>query len=94
MLWKKKYPEGVNWDAPIPIKPLQSIIEESVERYGEKPCLDFLGREYSYAKVGRMINHAAAGFQKLGVRKGVKVGLFLPNCPQFVVCYFLTRLTF
>ena len=32
--------------------------------------------------------HAAAGFQALGVKKGVKVGLFLPNCPQHVVCYY------
>ena len=37
-----------------------------------------------------MVDRAAAGLQKLGVKKGTKVGLFLPNCPTFIVYYFAT----
>lgn len=88
MLWQDKYPEEVNWDAVIPVKPVQAILEDAVERFESKPCLDFMGKIYSYRDVGRMANQAAAGFQRLGVKKGVKVGLFLPNCPQFVAAYF------
>jgi len=88
MQWAKSYPPTVKWDAELPAKPLYEIFDESRNRYGDRPCLDFLDRKYTYREVGSMIDHAAAGFQALGVKKGVKVGLFLPNCPQHVVCYY------
>ena len=50
--------------------------------------MDFLGKTYTYAELGELVERAAAGFRALGVEKGVKVGLFLPNCPQFVIAYF------
>src|SRR5262245_34856336 len=37
-----------------------------------------------------MVDRAAAGLQKLGVKKGSKVGLFMPNCPTFIIYYFGT----
>jgi long-chain acyl-CoA synthetase len=88
MQWATKYPASVKWDADLPAKPLFEIFDDSLNRYGDRPCLDFLNRKYTYRDVGQMIDHAAAGFQKLGVKKGVKVGLFLPNCPQHVVSYY------
>ena len=45
-------------------------------------------RRYSFAEIGRLANRAAKGFQALGVGPGVKVGLHLPNCPYFVICYY------
>ena len=88
MLWEKKYPKNVNWNSEIPSKPLSNILEDAVEKFSDLQCLDFLGKDFSYAKIGKMVRHAAAGFQELGVKKNTKVGLYLPNCPQFVVCYF------
>ena len=88
MHWAKSYPSTVKWDAELPAKPLYGIFDDSCTRFGERPCLDFLDRKYSYREVGAMIERAAAGFQALGVKKGVKVGLFLPNCPQHVFSYY------
>lgn len=88
MQWASSYPSTVKWDAELPAKPLYEIFDDSCRRYGERPCLDFLDRKYTYRAVGAMIERAAAGFQALGVKKGVKVGLFLPNCPQHVVSYY------
>ena len=88
MQWSESYPPSVKWDAELPAKPLFDIFDDSRKRYGDRPCLDFLDRKYTYREVGTMIDHAAAGFQALGVKKGIKVGLFLPNCPQHVVCYY------
>lgn len=88
MQWAKSYPSTVKWDAELPAKPLYGIFDDSCTRFGERPCLDFLDRKYSYREVGAMIERAAAGFQALGVKKGVKVGLFLPNCPQHVFSYY------
>lgn len=85
--WEKSYPEGVSWDAPIPVKPLSSILDEAVATWPKRPCLEFLGKRYNYAEVGDLVAKAAKGFQDLGVKKGVKVGLFLPNSPYYVICY-------
>ena len=88
MLWEKKYPADVDWFVNITGKPLYSILDETVVNYGNRPCIDFLGKEFSYKKISKMVDRAALGFQKMGVKKGTKVGLFLPNCPQFVISYF------
>jgi Acyl-CoA synthetases (AMP-forming)/AMP-acid ligases II len=88
MLWEKKYPEDVDWNSDIKGQPLYSVLDNTVKNFGNRPCIDFLGKEFSYKKISNMIDKAALGFQKLGVAKGTKVGLFLPNCPQFVVSYF------
>ena len=86
--WLASYPENISWDAEIPEGPLFAILDESVRRFPTHESMDFLGRTWSYAQLGAMVDRAAAGFRSLGVEKGVKVGLFLPNCPQFVVAYF------
>jgi long-chain acyl-CoA synthetase len=88
MLWRKHYPAAVDWNTPIPVKPLYAILDDTVHRFRDRPCLDFLGRNYTYGQISDLVEKAAAGFQKLGVGKGVKVGLFLPNCPQYVIRYF------
>ncbi|MAG95254.1 MAG: long-chain fatty acid--CoA ligase [Alphaproteobacteria bacterium] len=87
-IWLEAYPENIDWQADIPVKPLHALLDDTVDRFPQNPFLDFLGKKYSYGEIGDMVRRAAAGFQKLGVGKGVKVGLFLPNCPQFVISYF------
>lgn len=86
--WLDRYPPNIKWDAEIPARPLTAVVEDSVERFPGNTCIDFLGRKYTYAELGRLVERAARGFQDLGVKKGTRVGLFLPNCPQFVVCFF------
>ena len=87
-IWLKHYPEGVDWHAPVPVKPLYELLDEAVVRFPQRPCIDFLGKIYTYAQLDDMVDRAVSGFQKLGVGKGTKVGLFLPNCPQFVISYY------
>ena len=50
--------------------------------------MDFLGRRWSYAQLGRAVERVAAGLQGIGVGKGVRVGLCLPNTPYSVICFF------
>ncbi len=83
--WEAAYPAGIDWHAEIETKPLFAILDEAVTRYPDKPCLEFYGKEHSYKEVGELVAKAAKGFQELGVTKGVKVGLFLPNSPYFVI---------
>ena len=86
--WLRRYPDNIDWNAEIPVKPLYALFDDARARYPDHGCVDFLGRKFTYAEIGKQIDRAAAGFIKLGVGPGVKVGLFLPNCPQFVIAYF------
>ena len=86
--WEAVYPEDVDWRAEIAVKPLYAILDDAVARFPDNSCVEFLGRKYSYREIGRLVDCAAKGLQELGVGKGVQVGLFLPNCPYFVVCYY------
>ena len=71
-----------------PQDPAFTLLDTAVRHYNANIALDFLGRRYSYAELGRLTERAAAGLQKLGVAKGVKVGLCLPNCPYFIIMYY------
>jgi long-chain acyl-CoA synthetase len=68
--------------------PLQSILDDTAKRHGGRPCTNFLGRIMTYAEIHAETEKAAAGLQRLGVRKGTKVGLLLPNSPTFIIYYF------
>ena len=75
-------------DIQIPIKPIYDLLDEAVAKRGQKPALDFLGRQWSYQQLGELVDKAAAGFRALGVKRDVRVGLHLPNTPYYVICYF------
>ncbi|MCK5624001.1 MAG: AMP-binding protein, partial [Alphaproteobacteria bacterium] len=86
--WEASYPDGVDWHAEIPAAPLTDILDRSVETWPDKPCLTFMGKSFTYAEVTDRVNRAARGFQDIGVGKGVRVGLFLPNSPYYIICYY------
>ena len=86
--WIASYPPGIKHDVEFEAAPLYEILDNSVARFPNQPLIDFLGRTYTFSDVGRLVDKAAKGFQQLGVKKGIKVGLFLPNCPQFVIAYY------
>lgn len=74
--------------SPIPAMPVSAILDQAVARYPDKVAIDFLGKRTTYGEIGDLVERAARGFQQLGVRKGVRVGLCLPNTPYFVICYY------
>jgi long-chain acyl-CoA synthetase len=86
--WLSHYPKNIDWHAPMPEYPLWKILDDAVRRFPRRPCIDFLGRVYSYEEVGRLVDHAARGLQEQGVGKGTPVGLMLPNTPYSVIFYF------
>ena len=86
--WLRAYPPGVAWDIALPEGTLVSVIDAAVARFGPKPCMDFLGRRWTYAELGAQVDRAAEGLRRLGVRPGSRVGICLPNTPFFVVAYF------
>jgi len=69
-------------------QPVHLVFEEAAARWPERRCLDFMGQIDSYGEIAKKINRAARGLQDLGVQKGDRVGLCLPNCPYYVIAYF------
>jgi long-chain acyl-CoA synthetase len=86
--WLSAYPSGVDWAAPLPDHSLDQLFRDALARFGTRPCVDFLGRRYSFAEIGDLVARAAEGLQRLGVGKGTRVGLFLPNTPYYIVAYY------
>ncbi len=86
--WIKSYPNGVDWSMALEPEPLFHLIEAAAARSPNRPCTTFLGRTLSYGEIGALVDKAAAGLQQIGVVKGTKVGLFLPNSPTFIIYYF------
>lgn len=72
----------------ISSRPLTALLDDAVARWPGRPCIDFLGAKWTYAQIGDLVERAAAGFRRLGVRDGTRVGLCLPNTPYSVICYF------
>ncbi len=86
--WAKKYPASVDWSAPLPARPLYEIFDEAAKNHPDHIFMDFLGKLTSYRATADLIARAAKGLQNLGVKKGDRLGLFLPNSPYYVVLYF------
>ncbi len=88
--WLKNYPEGIKWDAAFRGEAVNAMFDRSVAKYGDHAFSYFLGRERTYREVGALVDKAAAGLQSLGIGKGKKVGLLLPNSVAFVMFYYGT----
>jgi long-chain acyl-CoA synthetase len=86
--WSKNYRHPAKWDVEFPPLALHHMFFETVMRSGSAHLLDFMGRKYSYDQVTHSVRRAAKGFQDLGIGKGDRVGLFLPNVPQYVSAYY------
>ncbi|HWP58967.1 MAG TPA: long-chain fatty acid--CoA ligase [Candidatus Acidoferrales bacterium] len=86
--WEAAYPPGVSWDFKLRPRPVYALLDEAVSAYPDKACLSFAGKRYSYRAIGKLVGKLAHGLRKLGVGRGVRVGLLLPNTPYFVICYY------
>jgi long-chain acyl-CoA synthetase len=86
--WVASYPARLDWSSPIPPKPLHNLLDDSAARYPEQRCIDFLDRHYTYAEVKALTDRAAKGLMSIGLKPGMRLGLFLPNCPYYVIFYY------
>lgn len=87
-IWLEHYPDNVNWFSKFEHKSLIDMIDDACADYADHSCLDFMGKKYTYRDTERMINLFAKGLQNLGVTRGTRVGLLLPNVPYYIFAYF------
>ncbi|MFS0852170.1 long-chain-fatty-acid--CoA ligase [Microbacterium sp. 179-I 3D4 NHS] len=86
--WLASYAEDVPAEIPAPTQTLPEMMAASIRRFGRRPALEFFGEVTSYRELGEQIERAAEGLRRLGVEKGDRVALILPNCPQHVVAFY------
>jgi long-chain acyl-CoA synthetase len=86
--WQKQYDQGVPFTIDYPPVPLFFFLEEAAKKHPETPCTIFHGAKITYKEMNEISDRLAAGLADLGVKKGDRVGIFMPNTPQFAMAYF------
>jgi long-chain acyl-CoA synthetase len=73
---------------PLEALPVPALLDRAAAAFADRPALSFQGRRWTYAQLAMLVDRAAAGLQKLGLARGDRVGLCLPNTPYFVIFYY------
>jgi len=84
----KHYDAGVPSSIEYPRVPLHAILDDAAESYPSSTATIFFNRKRSYASLLRDAKRFSAGLRALGVKKGDRVAIDLPNCPQFLIAFF------
>jgi long-chain acyl-CoA synthetase len=86
--WLKHYDSGVPHTIDYPEVPLHHFLEESARRFPDHVATVIQGGKLTYQELNGLTDRLAAALYDLGVRKGDRVALYLPNCPQYVIGFY------
>ncbi len=87
-VWHKFYDKGVPTSIDYPEKTVPHFLFDAAEKYPDNVATNFFGATLSYKELTRQVNSLASALLNLGVRKGDRVAIMLPNCPQAVISYY------
>lgn len=79
---------GVAWEINVEPRSMYELLYDSAQRVPDGTAIIFYDRKISYKQLLERVNKAAAAFYELGLRKGDRIALMLPNCPDFVIAYY------
>ena len=86
--WVKSYDEGVPAQIEYPDFPVHEFLERSAKKFPDHAMTVFKGAVITYSEMDKITDRLAAGLDSIGVKKGDRVGVFIPNSPQFVLAYY------
>lgn len=90
-IWLKSYPPGVpheiDWHQ---YQSVGELFERSCAQYSDRPAYNNMGATLSFGELAELSRRFAAWLQSLGLAKGTRVALMMPNCLQFPICLFGT----
>lgn len=87
--WIKRYPKGI--PAEINLYDYNSVVElfeDSVKKYRDRVAFENMGAQLTYAQVDELSKHFAAYLQSLGLQKGDRIAIQMPNLLQFPIAFF------
>ncbi|MFD3445378.1 AMP-binding protein [Microbacteriaceae bacterium 4G12] len=91
--WLNSYPSEIPHTISYDAKPLHVYLQDTAFQYPEKKALHFLGKDVTFHELYKKARQFANFLQSLGVQKGDRVAVMLPNCPQAVIGYYGVLLT-
>jgi long-chain acyl-CoA synthetase len=86
--WFKFWPEGVPKHIDYPEVPLSELLRKTAKEYPDSASIVYFDKTISYRELDHLSDKFATALAGLGVRKGDKVAIFLPNIPQFIISYY------
>ncbi len=86
-IWLEHYEAGVPHDLEIPDKTIPRYLEETAHRFPDVAAAKFMGGSLTYRELNRLADCFAAVLAGMGIGRGSRVALNLPNCPQFMIAY-------
>src|SRR5215208_4315434 len=86
--WLGRYDYWVRPHMNYPRRPLHEILRLAAAEVPDRPATAFLGAHMTFGRLKEQSDRLAAALRHLGVRKNDRVGIMLPNCPQYVVAAF------
>lgn len=87
-IWRERYQHPTVWDQTFPPLSMGEMVSASAAAHPQAHMIDFMGRKFSYGEMLAQIRRIACGLQAMGVKKGDRVGLYLPNTPHYVAAYY------
>lgn len=86
--WLKYYDAKVPPHLTYPRIPLYCLLDETAARHPANPCTNFFGKRLTYQQIKELSDHLAASVRNLGIQKGDRVVMLLPNSPPFLIAYY------
>jgi long-chain acyl-CoA synthetase len=86
--WLKFWPVNVPTTLNYPKMTLPQVLEKASDEYPNKAAIIFEEATLTYSKLSECVKRFAAALQGLGVNKGDRVAIYLPNCPQFIIAVY------
>jgi len=86
--WLKAYPPEVPAELAYEDVALYELLVRAAQKHGDAPATVFYGARLTYRQLHEQARRLAAGLVRLGVRKGDRVAIMLPNCPQAIIAYY------
>ncbi|MCM3599300.1 long-chain-fatty-acid--CoA ligase [Robertmurraya korlensis] len=86
--WLANYPEEIPATLTYKSEPVQTYLTNAAKEFPNKAAIHFMGKEMSYETLHEHASKLASYLQKLGLEKGDRVAIMLPNCPQAVISYY------
>ena len=86
--WHRHYDYNVPTTVRVPRLPIHELIQIPANAYPDKAALTFCGTEMTFWELRQQILRMANALGALGVQKGERVGIHLPNCPQYPIAYY------
>lgn len=88
-IWLKSYPAGIPADIDLAeFTSIKDVLQKSCAAYGDRPAFSCMGRSISFSRLDRLSRQVAAYLQGLGLQKGDRVAVMMPNILQYPVVVF------